>query len=375
MRYLITGADFANKGAESMLYTLITEIKNRDENSKITVLCLHGFEKININDFDNITIVKENKNLSDASLSFFKYLVFKLKKVIYSLTNNKRKLAQYDFVNIYKNNDVFLDISGYALSSQWGNKPNKRLLDLIKIAKKYNKKIFLLPQSFGPFNFSVSNKKLINILSAVDKIFCREKDGYDLLKSYGLNNIVLANDIVLESNKPYKHIYRKNINKTFNFHSSAKKVLIIPNKRVFERSDNNKLYDNYQNCIKMLLSKGYQIYITYYDLCDIDICKNIKEYFKDNSDVIFIDEYFNCIDFSNLLSNFDFLISSRFHSIVHAYKQYIPCIIIGWAVKYIELAQNLGQETYMFDARNGIDNNNLVKILEYLILHKDEEKK
>ncbi len=306
MRYLITGAGFANKGAESMLYTLITEIKNRDENSKITVLCLHGFEKININDFDNITIVKENKNLSDASLSFFKYLVFKLKKVIYSLTNNKRKLAQYDFVNIYKNNDVFLDISGYALSSQWGNKPNKRLLDLIKIAKKYNKKIFLLPQSFGPFNFSVSNKKLINILSAVDKIFCREKDGYDLLKSYGLNNIVLANDIVLESNKPYKHIYRKNINKTFNFHSSAKKVLIIPNKRVFERSDNNKLYDNYQNCIKMLLSKGYQIYITYYDLCDIDICKNIKEYFKDNSDVIFIDEYFNCIDFSNLLSNFDF---------------------------------------------------------------------
>ena len=48
MRYLITGAGFANKGAESMLYTLITEIKNRDENSKITVLCLHGFEKINI---------------------------------------------------------------------------------------------------------------------------------------------------------------------------------------------------------------------------------------------------------------------------------------------------------------------------------------
>ncbi len=43
-------------------------------------------------------------------------------------------------------------------------------------------------------------------------------------------------------------------------------------------------------------------------------------------------------------------------------------------MKYIELAQNLGQETYMFDARNGIDNNNLVKILEYLILHKDEEK-
>ena len=45
----------------------------------------------------------------------------------------------------------------------------------------------------------------------------------------------------------------------------------------------------------------------------------------------------------------DYIISSRYHSIVHAYKEGTPSIIIGWADKYKELAHLFSQENYMFD--------------------------
>ena len=47
--------------------------------------------------------------------------------------------------------------------------------------------------------------------------------------------------------------------------------------------------------------------------------------------------------------NFEFVICSRYHGIVHAYRNYVPCIALGWAVKYKELAENVEQAEYSFD--------------------------
>ena len=45
-KYLITGGGFANKGAESMLYTLISELRAHGD-CDITVHVVHGFEFAN----------------------------------------------------------------------------------------------------------------------------------------------------------------------------------------------------------------------------------------------------------------------------------------------------------------------------------------
>ena len=255
-----------------------------------------------------------------------------------------------------------------------GGGANQRLLDTILLAHKYHKKIFLLPQSFGPFDFSTSNDKLIQILSLCDKIFCREEDGYNLLKSYHLQNIVLSNDLVLESSQPYEGIYKHLKSKTFNFAPHERRALIVPNKRVFERADNDMLSKIYQNSIQMLLEKSYKVYIASYDLGDVDLSKDIKNLFPNNQNVILIETFFNCIDFTRMLPHFDVLISSRFHSIVHAYKNFIPAMVIGWAVKYISLTKKMGQEKYMFDARQEIYCNEFNKKLEYMITHLEQEK-
>ncbi len=371
-KYVITGAGFGNKGAESMLYTVITELRRKDPDADITVLCLHGFDRVKEEDFDNITIFQENGKCRKILLSPFRFFLYRLKNMFYPIFRYKKN--KYPLLYKCKNCDVILDISGYAISSQWGDMPDKRLLETIEFAYKNHKKIFLLPQSFGPFGFAKKEGDLINALSKVDMIFCREVDGYDLLCSYNLKNIVKSSDIVLESAKPYQGIYRNLKSKSIAFTEGEKRVLIIPNIRVFERVDIDNLYDNYNQAIMLLLQKGYKVYISYYDLSDVEICRKIKSFYADNDDVVFIDEYLNCIDFANLLDSFDLLISSRFHSIVHAYKKYIPCMVIGWAVKYAELTSKLKQENYMFDARKKIEAHEFLAKLEDLLKNRDIEK-
>ena len=43
------------------------------------------------------------------------------------------------------------------------------------------------------------------------------------------------------------------------------------------------------------------------------------------------------------------MIIGRFHGIVHAYKNNVPCLLLGWAVKYQDLAQLMYQARYIFD--------------------------
>ncbi|MBR1907606.1 polysaccharide pyruvyl transferase family protein [bacterium] len=357
--YLITGGGFNNKGAESMLYTLLTELRNNDANCKIYILLSNGVSSINNDLFENIDFI--NYTIKDVKklISPFSFI---LKK------NNKLLTA-------VKDADVIFDISGYILSSQWG-KDAARILHIINLAKKYKKKIILLPQSFGPFDFpkkyKLGKNKLKKVLSYSSLIFAREHDGFNLLKDLGLNNIELSPDIVIQSSKPYSGFFtNKAINVDNNSASSidikSGSVLIFPNIRVIERSNKEKMLDLYQKAVNLLVENNYNVYISYYDLADEKICKEIFDLFENNNKVHFLDGKIDCIKFSKILPEFDFIISSRFHSIVHSYKNGIPVLAIGWAVKYEELLHSVGQDDFIFDGRNDIESDKFLEKIKYLI--------
>ena len=59
---------------------------------------------------------------------------------------------------------------------------------------------------------------------------------------------------------------------------------------------------------------------------------------------------------------------------MHAYRNYIPCILLGWAVKYKELAENVGQGRYAFDiTEDDFDADKVITTIECIINHRDEE--
>lgn len=372
--YLITGGGFANKGAESMLYTLIGELKQRS-NCSIIVHVVHGFDLVNHN-IDGIKFIPFEQRYRNQALKPLRNFINHFEHIILNILRipHKNKLQ---FLDAIKQSDIIFDISGYSLSSQWDKKAAQHIPNTIKLAKRYNKRVVLLPQSFGPFDFPKSykldKKSLQKILEYPTAIFCRESDGYKHMVQLGLtNNIYQSCDIVLQSTANYQDFLTKSDTIAIP-EIKPHSVLIIPNLRVIERTDKNKILDLYRHTIELLISKKHNVYISYYDLSDIDICQEIVDMFPNDPNVYFIRDNLNCVQFNQILPGFDFIISSRFHSIVHAYKHGIPAIVIGWAIKYQELLESVSQQDKLYDGRYDISEDKFLASVSDLIENRDQE--
>ena len=53
----------------------------------------------------------------------------------------------------------------------------------------------------------------------------------------------------------------------------------------------------------------------------------------------------------DIIGRFKYVVASRYHSVVFAYRSGVPAIILGWASKYVDLAAHFQQQDYVFDIR------------------------
>lgn len=119
-------------------------------------------------------------------------------------------------------------------------------------------------------------------------------------------------------------------------------------------SDGNgeQMFQLYKRMIEKIVLLGRNVYLIYHSNIDKTITSNLAECFVDNDKVVFIQDEIPSYDFSKLIGNFEYAISSRYHAIVHAYKEGVPCLTVGWANKYYELLTMFEQEKYLFDVHS-----------------------
>ena len=224
------------------------------------------------------------------------------------------------------------------------------------MARAFNVLIILMPQSFGPFNFGemqkVIDEEIISTLNYPKKIFAREYDGLiPLRQKYGLENVSIHPDLVLASPSVNPNDIFKTPPKF-----SVPKVLpescvgMVPNLRSFDRSGNSwQTLQAFYEIINFLLKEGKLVYLFRHSVEDITPCRWLKSLFADDVRVILWENDFSCFEYDEVCRQFDFMIVGRFHGIVHAYKNNVPCLLMGWAVKYQELASLMYQSQYIFD--------------------------
>lgn len=277
--------------------------------------------------------------------------------------------------------DLIIDISGFSLGDQWNRQGQEEYLDNVRLAKKYHVKMVLMPQSFGPFHYNSEQEALHaeirELLPYPAVIFAREQEGAVLLKEqYNLKNVRQSPDLVLQNKKiDFGRVFVKepvmNVPNDILPHS----VAIIPNKKCFQHGEKESLLSLYQKLIELLLRGPREIYLLRHSSEDLSVCRMIKELFSDNERVHLLENDFSCLEFDAVIRKFDFTIVSRFHGAVHSYKNCVPCIILGWAVKYRELASYMNQESYAFDIRaNNIDDAKILKYTAQMMEHYADEK-
>lgn len=363
---LVTGGELYNKGAQAMTFITADEIAKRWPDCKMVLLSSRDAKR-------------PESEKSKYKFEIQEGINWKIKlglhiPIIREILCKKKKNKNY--LNMMLHTEAEIDISGFAIGDQWNSK-NIIILLISRVfdPSTYHIPVYFMPQSFGPFEFKGKYKALVNIaikmwLPKASLIMAREEEGYQLLKTkFRLQNVIKSYDLVLK-NKGINidNVFQcENVRPQLEIAADDKNVAIIPNVKNQKYITTNNILGMYRKIVDFLRRKKNNVYLIYHSAEDCEICKQIKDNgFQSDNGVILIERELSCLEFDNFVQNMKYIVASRYHSIVHAYRRGVPALGIGWAVKYSELMSTFSQDKYQIDVRKGVDVMAIVKSLEKL---------
>lgn len=284
--------------------------------------------------------------------------------ILYKLARPGRKFSaetENAILREYRECDVIFQVAGFGLSSQMSFLNNLSRIWDIALAKKLNKKLVMLPQSIGPFDFR-GLKKIIfryyikKYINYPEFVLCREEYGKRLLDETGCTKAEIEHDIVLsrpaglDSKKIYKEGARA-IPKKPDI-DKEKDLIVVPNFRLMKYRSTGEVCDIFEAAIKRFITHtGGRAYIFRHTFEDGEIASLIYDRFDANENVVLCGYEYDCIETESLFSQFSAGLVSRWHANVHAIRAGLPYVVIGWAEKYQETAGIFNNTDVVFDIR------------------------
>lgn len=213
----------------------------------------------------------------------------------------------------------------------------------IKLAIKMKKDVYIMPNSYGPFNSVNSRKMVLDLLKSCKFVSARES-----ISSNGITN-TLGKDIALypdlafflkksENNEIIKEIFEKyKIDKD---NDDLVAITVRPY-RFYSYENPEKKYQEYKETfirfIKYLVSINYKVLLVVHtraennhendEMCIDEIIEKLGKY----KNVYKIkDDRLNCYNLKELYGYCKYVIGTRFHSVIFSLEQKIPCIAITY---------------------------------------------
>jgi polysaccharide pyruvyl transferase WcaK-like protein len=352
---LSIGGNIINKGAEAMLMATVAGIRQHFPGYEPVLIDLFPSQTAESKGRFDFRIVNMHvRTLFRIAFPFLK-LFFKTKPI----SDDEREIK-----NLFSTASAVFDISGYGLSSHnqslmWST----AYLIPIHFARKNRIPVWLLPQSFGPFNFCGIKRILFklwgkSLLNYPAIAFAREPEGLEALKYVRKKPNLLSMDIVLQSD--------------WNVSSRpGKEVVVIPNRQLFNFSDPDKVAGLFSDIISGFKRKGFQVRIIRHSRDDQELCKRIAE--KVGYKSLIVDDSDHTVEsLLELISHAYIVVSARYHGVIHALKSRKPVLIIGWAEKYRFLAKAFDIEETLIDLeKKNIDDIDVKSLVDNIISNKE----
>jgi len=352
MNFAIYGVNFVNKGAELMLNAVKQQVLEQwsPENVLACHLQIGTFAQRKATGVNHLAWRTINK--IPVAEKFISPLIGLIPKAI----------REYYSIILESEVEVIFDASGFAYSDQWGFMASEKMAQLCLNWKQQNKKIILLPQAFGPFTNARVKKAFIQIIENSDLIFARDEISYQYITelAVSMDHVKIAPDFtnLVQGIKPS---YLDDI---------AGKCCIVPNQRMLDKTSQevSKAYISLLvSGIKYLQLKGLEAFILIHEENDIAIANILQS--KLDQPILMIKET-NPLILKGILGNCYLVIGSRFHSLISAFSQGVPCVGAGWSHKYKILFKDYGCSNLLVNL-----NNNSQKILDLLDLLINETKR
>lgn len=359
MKYVLSGVETNNKGAELMLYAILQEIERRDPDAIVYMTYLS----------QGVGYVKTNVDLRIKPLGRLINFLRNAKISNHSLLGILGRLGfGRFFIDVYSVGkiDYFLDASGFCVSDKWNTADYevKNWTRLLSTSKKDGAKIIFLPQGFGPIE-QENNKKLLKAFNDYGNlIIAREKTSYDYIKNTGIadmNKVKMFTDFtsLVHCDVPSGYDHLRNA------------VCIIPNERMIDMGAIS--YDRYIELLKQIANvakdKGSKVYLLNHEgEGDERLALACKESMGDDIEVV---TKLNGLDVKGLISTAKLVVTSRFHGVASSLNSCVPCLATSWSHKYSELFKDYGLDNCVLP----LDDNEqaLLKVSEFLDEKKNDE--
>lgn len=257
----------------------------------------------------------------------------KIKK--FDLSSYEEKIKQADVLIIGGGNMIF-DLDEFSLSAI-------RFDKFIKIAKKYNKKVFAISLGIGPFQTKQQELEAVKSLSKCDYITFRDQASLDIFNKYkkGSFSSYLSIDPVFLLPNQTKKI--ENEDKIIGLNIINSK-LIGDNVQEYE-----KVINEYAELADRLTKKiDVKIILFSTELSDYPAVYDVYDKLRSNEKikVCYITEIDGLLD---LYSSFSLLIGTRMHSMIIAFTQQIPIIGFSWQKKVEAMFEIIDSKECLFN--------------------------
>lgn len=315
MIFELRGVQFENKGAELMLYAVVQQLQAWDQENIVAIRPKIGrySQRAKAGLYQLLWSDKKFPVIgSSANL---------LMELIPQKTKSRLGLVTYPQV------DVILDASGFNYSDQWGLEKTETMLELADRSKKSGKKVIFLPQAFGPFENPKIRAAFARLLSLSDLVFARDEISYQYLLeiSTDTSNLSIAPDFTN---------MLKGVEPATLPADIQRRVCIIPNIRMLDKTSGeiSRSYFHFlESSIKFSRERGLNPLLVVHETCDLELASALQEKVDASLEVIVKE---NPLVLKGLIGHAYAVIGSRFHGLINALSQGVPCVATGWSHKY-----------------------------------------
>lgn len=310
---------FSNSGDDAILKSIIESFKSLDPNLNIKVL-------------SKDTDLTE-REYGVAAVDRFKF---------------------FDVRKSLKASDMLISGGGSLLQDKTSSRSIWYYLLIMKLAKRYKKKVFVYSNGVGPINKRFNRNITRRVLNKVDYITLRDKDSYDFIKSIGVNNpnIKVLSDPVFN----LKETSDESVRKKFDINKDT--VLVS----IRSWMDDEKLISDLSKFLNYLIYEGKNIvFMPMQTPRDTTISEKIAANLKSSK---IIAEKYPVEILMSLMKNADFIVAMRLHAMIYAIHQNVPFIGLSYDPKTETLLKDF-DESINIDV-DAINYDDLLKAYKYI---------
>ncbi|MGL6225975.1 MAG: polysaccharide pyruvyl transferase family protein [Thermoguttaceae bacterium] len=324
MNILITGVGRDNKGSELMLCAVMQHLRATFPSARIVAGFTGSFA-----------------DRTDGRLYQLLTPLWGRAAHVFSWLPEKTRLEWGGWI-LPKEIDVIIDASGFCFGDPWSDEYVKTNVRERLECLHANVPLIMLPQAFGPFNRSSIIPIVKPLFDAARLIFARDGRSLELVQTITgpTEKLSRAPDFT----SPVQGFVPNSFPATL--HGG---IAVLPNQKMLDKADaqtKSQYLDFLEQCIRRVEQTGLPGFILCHQREDGKVVSLLEERGVKTLPVI---RETNPLFIKGILGTCRLVIGSRYHGLINALSQGVPCIGTSWSHKYRFLFEEYDCEGYLME--------------------------